>query len=140
MSLTGQRARSRTVGKASSVTSTCDISSGWANAGDAVLAAGHRLLHRLLHRYLRRSVRTSDILKLFHAITLRDFLLDLLARSASAMSLEISLKAKSGAQRVMMTANMRVASCSRLALTLSEPLNGHFIYNMTLLQINACGG
>jgi hypothetical protein len=40
----------------------------------------------------------------------------------------------------MMTANMRVASCWRLALTLSEPLNGHFIYNMTLLQINACGG
>jgi hypothetical protein len=29
---------------------------------------------------------TSDILKLFHAITLRDFLLDLLARSACAMS------------------------------------------------------
>src|SRR5882724_13316476 len=39
-----------------------------------------------------------------------------------------------------MTANMRVASRELAPCSAVEPLNGHSIYNMTLLQINACGG
>jgi len=43
-----------------------------------------------------------------------------------------------GVRQAVMAANMRVASRELAPCCAVEPLNGHSIYNMTQLQINAC--